>query len=148
MTTLHVRLTGLTIALFLNTSLSAFAQDIATDVPPDAQEGAAEFGNSCASCHGSDARGAGFLTRIFRGVNPGDLTQLAQTNGGEFPSDRVLAVIDGRADVAAHGDRKMPVWGERYWETAMSEYGPDEFNEQRARNRVIELVTYLETIQE
>ena len=53
-----------------------------------------------------------------------------------------------RAGVLAHGDRKMSVWGERYWATAMSEYGPEEFNEQRAQNRVRELVVYLEAIQE
>ena len=39
-----------------------------------------EFRNSCASCHGEDGRGAGFLTRIFRGVDPGDLTQLSKNN--------------------------------------------------------------------
>jgi len=55
---------------------------------------------------------------------------------------------EGRAGVLAHGDRKMSVWGERYWATAMSEYGPEEFNEQRAQNRVRELVVYLEAIQE
>ncbi len=133
-----------TIAAFvLGSTISAFAQDI----PENAKVGEAEFNNSCASCHGSDAKGAGFLTRLFRGVDPGDLTQLAANNGGEFPSERVFEVIDGRAEVAAHGDRKMPVWGERYWATAMSEYGPEEFNEQRAQIRVQELVVYLEAIQ-
>ena len=131
-------------SLFLSMSTSAFAQD----VPDYAKAGEAEFNNSCASCHGNDAKGAGFLTRLFRGIDPGDLSQLATNNGGQFPSKRVFEVIDGRAEVAAHGDRKMPVWGERYWETAMSEYGPEEFNEQRAQNRVRELVVYLEAIQE
>ena len=135
---------GAVAALLLSTTLGAFAQD----VPENAKMGEAEFNNSCASCHGSDAKGAGFLTRVFRGVDPGDLTQLAKNNDGQFPSERVFEVIDGRADVLAHGDRKMPVWGERYWETAMSEYGPEEFNEQRAQNRVRELVVYLEAIQE
>lgn len=135
---------GVVAAVLLSTTIAAFAQDI----PDNAKTGAAEFNNSCASCHGSDAKGAGFLTRLFRGVDPGDLTQLSKNNDGQFPSERVFEVIDGRADVAAHGDRKMPVWGERYWETAMSEFGPEEFNEQRAKNRVRELVVYLEAIQE
>ena len=120
----------------------------AQDVPDELRAGAAEFSNSCASCHGTDGKGAGFLTRVFRGVDPGDLTQLALNNDGQFPLDRVFEVIDGRAEVAAHGDRRMPVWGDRFWETAMSEHGPDEFNEQRARNRVLELVFYLQAIQE
>lgn len=109
---------------------------------------ATEFINSCSSCHGVDGKGAGFLTRIFKGVAPGDLTQLAANNDGQFPFDAVFQVIDGRAQVAAHGDRKMPVWGDRYWERSMSEYGPDELNRQRARSRVLELVYYLQSIQE
>ena len=122
-------------------------------IPANAQSenfepGATEFINSCASCHGTDGKGAGFLTRIFRGVDPGDLTQLAVNNDGKFPFDRVFEVIDGRAEIAAHGDRKMPVWGDRYWEGAMSEYGPDELNRQRARTRILELVYYLQSIQE
>jgi len=135
---------GTAAALLMSMTMSAVAQDI----PENAKVGAAEFNNSCASCHGSDAKGAGFLTRVFRGVDPGDLTQLAKNNDGQFPSESVFDVIDGRAEVAAHGDRKMPVWGDRYWETAMSEFGPEEFNEQRAQNRVRELVVYLEAIQE
>ncbi|WP_296427875.1 c-type cytochrome [Yoonia sp.] len=135
---------GIATALLLSMTMSAVAQGI----PENAKAGEAEFSNSCASCHGGDGKGAGFLTRLFQGVDPGDLTQLAKNNGGQLPSERVSDVIDGRAEVAAHGDRKMPVWGDRYWETAMSEYGPDEFNEQRAQNRVRELVVYLEAIQE
>ncbi|MDJ1016577.1 MAG: cytochrome c [Paracoccaceae bacterium] len=107
-----------------------------------------EFINSCSSCHGTDGKGAGFLTRLFRGVDPGDLTLLAQSNEGVFPTDRVFDVIDGRAEVAAHGDRKMPVWGDRYMDLAISEWGPDEINTLRARNRVFSLVLYLQSIQE
>ncbi|WP_143096297.1 c-type cytochrome [Tranquillimonas alkanivorans] len=109
---------------------------------------AREFLNSCASCHGMDGKGAGFLTRLFRGVDPGDLTQLAANNGGTFPLERAFAVIDGRAEVAAHGDRKMPVWGDRYMNAEMSEWGPDELNELRVRNRIYALVHYLQSMQE
>jgi hypothetical protein len=107
-----------------------------------------EFLNSCASCHGADGTGAGFLTRLFSGINPGDLTQLSAGNNGTFPMEHVFSVIDGRAAVAAHGDRKMPVWGDRYMNAAMSEFGPDEINEFRVRNRIYELVHYLQSIQE
>jgi len=144
MTIFSVQVVGISCAFLLSMTLDAFAQDI----PDNAKAGEAEFSNSCASCHGRDAKGAGFLTRLFRGVDPGDLTQLAKNNGGQFPSERIYEVIDGRADVAAHGDRKMPVWGDRYWETAMSEFGPEKFNEEWAQNRVRELVVYLEAIQE
>lgn len=135
---------GGAVFVVLGAAIGANAQD----VPENARAGAAEFANSCASCHGRDAKGAGFLTRVFRDVDPGDLTQLAKNNGGVFPFDAVFNVIDGRAEVAAHGDRKMPVWGDRYWATAMTEFGPEEFNEQRARNRILELVFFLQAIQE
>lgn len=107
-----------------------------------------EFRNSCASCHGVDGKGAGFLTRLFRGVDPGDLTLLAAQNGGTFPLERVFSVIDGRAEVAAHGDRKMPVWGDRYMNATMLDYGPDVANELRVRNRIYALVHYIQSMQE
>lgn len=138
----NIRLVCAASVIILSHSLSAYAQSEAFEPTPS------EFLNSCASCHGKDGKGAGFLVRLFRGVNPGDLTQLAANNDGQFPTDQVFQVIDGRTEVAAHGDRKMPVWGDRYWASAMSEYGPDELNEQRARSRILELVYYLQSIQE
>ncbi len=132
------------VAFALTQSTFASAQDMTKNFEP----AAAEFLNSCASCHGSDAKGAGFLMRLFGGVNPGDLTKLAANNEGQFPIDRVFEVIDGRAEVAAHGDRKMPVWGDRYWKKAITNYGPDEQNRARARSRILELVYYLQSIQE
>jgi mono/diheme cytochrome c family protein len=107
-----------------------------------------EFRNSCASCHGEDGRGAGFLTRIFRGVDPGDLTQLSKNNEGVFPLERVFEVIDGRKEVAAHGERKMPVWGDRYMVQSMTRLGPDPMNDFVVRKRVLELVYYIQSIQE
>jgi len=110
-----------------------------------------EFRNSCASCHGDDGRGAGFLTRIFRGIDPGDLTQLSKNNKGVFPLERVFEVIDGRKEVAAHGERKMPVWGDRYMEQAMTReslQGLGPAHDLVVRNRVLELAHYLQSIQE
>ncbi len=106
-----------------------------------------EFRNSCASCHGEDGRGAGFLTRIFRGVNPGDLTQLSKNNKGVFPLERVFEVVDGRKAVAAHGERKMPVWGDRYMAQSMTRLGPGPMNDFVVRKRVLELVYYIQSIQ-
>uniref|UniRef100_UPI0025ED75C4 c-type cytochrome n=1 Tax=Yoonia sp. TaxID=2212373 RepID=UPI0025ED75C4 len=107
----------------------------------------AEFLNSCASCHGANGKGAGFLTRLFRGIDPGDLTQLAANNDGQFPYDRVYHVIDGRDDIAAHGDRKMPVWGDRYMASSMSQFGPDEVNQFRVRSSILELTNFIQSIQ-
>lgn len=121
----------------------ATAQDTGSAFKADPSE----FLNSCASCHGVDGKGAGFLTRLYRGVDPGDLTQLAINNDGVFPMERVLRVIDGRSDVEAHGDRKMPVWGDRYMDSALSLYGSDDRNELRVRNRILELTYFLQSIQ-
>jgi hypothetical protein len=40
-----------------------------------------------------------------------DLTELAKRSGGRFPEERVREIVDGRAVLAAHGTRPMPVWG-------------------------------------
>ena len=132
------------VALIMSQAVSANAQEMQAAFKPSADE----FRNSCASCHGTDGKGAGFLTRVFRGVDPGDLTQLAKNNSGVFPSDKVFQVIDGRAEVAAHGDRKMPVWGDRYMADSMTRVGPGPMNEFVVRKRVLELVYYVQSIQE
>jgi mono/diheme cytochrome c family protein len=106
-----------------------------------------EFRNSCASCHGIDGRGAGFLTRIFRGVDPGDLTQLSKNNEGVFPLEKVFEIIDGRKEVAAHGERKMPVWGDRYMARSVIRSGFGHKNDFVVRKQVLELVYYIQSIQ-
>mgnify|MGYP000253531582 FL=1 len=59
-----------------------------------AEAGGILFQENCAACHGSDARGAGdFGVELFQ--IPPDLTVLAADNGGVFPRDYVLGVIDG-----------------------------------------------------
>lgn len=67
----------------------------------------------CASCHGKDGTGGGTVSRDLK-VRVPDLTVLAKKNKGIFPLDDVMATIDGRRFVRAHGDRDMPVWGETF----------------------------------
>ena len=135
-------------ALVLVQTAPASTQDVQQNFEPTADE----FRNSCASCHGDDGKGAGWLTRLFKGVDPGDLTQLAMNNEGQFPFDRVFQTIDGRADVTAHGPREMPVWGDRYMYGGQCgiECGPEEMNQlrARARARILELVYYIQSMQQ
>ncbi len=138
------RAAALAVVLALASTGTAPAQD----GPERFVSSPGEFRNSCASCHGDDGRGAGFLTRVFRGVEPGDLTQLSKTNGGVFPLERVFEVIDGRLEVAAHGERQMPVWGDRYMTESMMMLGPGPMNDYVVRHRVLELVYYIQSIQE
>jgi hypothetical protein len=65
----------------------------------------------CASCHGVSGKGDGPVAQSLR-RSPADLTTLAKRAGDRFDEARVLAIIDGRRQVAEHGPREMPVWGE------------------------------------
>lgn len=67
----------------------------------------------CASCHGADGIGNGSVSRYLK-IKVPDLTQIARNHKGIFPLDDVMATIDGRRSVRAHGERDMPVWGESF----------------------------------
>ena len=119
--------------------------------PVAAQDlGRIEFSNSCAQCHGADGKGDGPVSPYLLNAPP-DLTVLSKTNDGVFPIDRVYGIVDGRADVAVHGGRDMPVWGDRYMTEAMDE-NPLHYSWIEARaialNRVLSLVEHISTIQE
>lgn len=118
--------------------------------------GSDEYRISCMSCHGVGGRGDGALAQ-FLNVKPTDLTSLAKNNGGQYPKLkagqypflRVYQIIDGRAAVAVHGERAMPVWGNRYLAQqpgGMSSYGGD--YEKVVRGRILELVYYIQSIQQ
>lgn len=69
------------------------------------ERGASTFKELCSACHGPDAGG-------IAGSGP-DLRQLAARHGGTFERDRIAEWIEGRSIPEAHGDRTMPIWGER-----------------------------------
>lgn len=100
---------------------------------------------ACGPCHGEQGRGDGPM-RQFLTVAPTDLTTLRQRNGGDYPFNRVYQMIDGRSMIPAHGTREMPVWGGVFALRANDGYGP--FNtETYVRGRIVEIVTYLESLQ-
>jgi mono/diheme cytochrome c family protein len=74
----------------------------------------------CGSCHGAVGKGDGALVKDLA-VAPTDLTQLAKANGGKFPFDHVVQVIDGRHAARGHGTPEMPVWGEIFPKTKGTE---------------------------
>jgi mono/diheme cytochrome c family protein len=65
----------------------------------------------CASCHGVSGKGDGVVAE-FMTPKPTDLTKLAASAGGQLSETKLRQVIDGTQTVRAHGDSKMPVWGE------------------------------------
>ncbi|HUI79777.1 MAG TPA: c-type cytochrome [Bryobacteraceae bacterium] len=73
-------------------------------------DGKTMFHEYCAVCHGDDGKGNGPAADALKKA-PADLTQIARKNGGAFPEVKVQRIITGADDVAAHGNRAMPIWG-------------------------------------
>ncbi|HLK49236.1 MAG TPA: c-type cytochrome [Bryobacteraceae bacterium] len=100
------------VSLMLLIGGALFAQEIrkVPVQPTPANSGQAMFREYCAVCHGVAAKGDGPAAEALK-KRPADLTQLARKNNGEFPEVRVMNFITGADEVAAHGNRDMPVWG-------------------------------------
>ena len=128
----------------------------AADAPAqDTDVGKIEYQTSCASCHGTGAKGDGPMGNELK-KRPTDLTVLAKKNSGAFPRDSVYRIIDGRDAVASHGTREMPVWGYRFvpgehFELKLGDdyiYSPPTSPEPVVRARILAIVDYLNRIQE
>jgi mono/diheme cytochrome c family protein len=104
------------------------------------ESGALLFRTYCASCHGSDARGAGPAATALRTIPP-NLATLARRNGGVFPSERVTQIIHG-GRISSHGDRDMPVWGDAF------KRAPGGLSAEAVKARIDAITAYLEGIQE
>jgi hypothetical protein len=98
----------------------------------------------CASCHGVDARGNGPVAPLIK-IHVPDLTRIAYRDGGEFPTEDVRRIIDGRSDRPAHGPRDMPVWG---WQFYDSQNTDDSAERARVDAMISRLVDYLRSIQQ
>jgi mono/diheme cytochrome c family protein len=119
-------------------ALSACARDTAADA-----SGRDMYLRYCASCHGPEGRGDGPLAGSLA-KPPADLTQLAKRNEGVYDERAVMATIDGRRQVAAHGTRDMPVWGAIFEEEGRGEPYPAYHSLLQSRL----LVDYLATLQD
>ena len=127
----------------------AFTLPLAAHLPAQAQDphlGLTEYELSCMSCHGIDGRGDGPRAKSLK-TAPADLTKIAKSNKGQFPARTLAEIIDGRAIVGGHGQREMPVWGDRY-RVQVDASEPATLIERRARAQISALVEYLRTIQE
>ncbi len=105
-------------------------------------EGRALFESDCASCHGLTGDGGGPVAP-YLAPKPPDLRRIAARRGGVFPHIEIEQIIDGRAPIASHGTRQMPVWGASFRE----ETELNETTEAVVQSRVVLLVNYLESIQ-
>jgi mono/diheme cytochrome c family protein len=111
------------------------------ETTPSQPDGAALFRTYCASCHGSSGRGDGPVATFLK-IPPADLTQIAKRAHGAFPAAEMIRIIDGRQVVRAHGDSKMPVWGDIFSPSLTHE------NDATVRLKIEALVKYLQSIQE
>ncbi len=119
----------------------------AQETPPigDAAAGAEIFLDLCATCHGVDAKGFG-PTAPALVVQPTNLTLLAAGNGGVLPTFRVVARIDGRDPLVAHGS-PMPVYGDFFEGKAVAL--PDTSGQPIMTSQpVADLLAWLEGVQE
>jgi mono/diheme cytochrome c family protein len=126
------------VSFSLLTAASLMAADPASR-SKSATSGKALFMNHCASCHGSDARGAGPAAIALK-VQPPDLTAMAKANQGKFPYEDVRKAIAGDSMVVAHGSREMPTWGAMF--LAMNGV-----NQKDAEQRITDLTDYIKSLQ-
>jgi mono/diheme cytochrome c family protein len=108
----------------------------------DIDRGKRLYATACASCHGADARGRGPVAPLL-GARPPDLTLITSRHGGTFPADHLFQLIDGQADLSAHGPRHMPVWGYEFFGKSPD----DEVAHRQATRKIEQLVSYLRSIQ-
>jgi mono/diheme cytochrome c family protein len=81
--------------------------------PVPASDAGAMFTTYCAVCHGKSGVGDGPAAKALSKA-PADLTRIAARNGGTFPDVKVRRYIEGADEIAAHGTRDMPIWGDLF----------------------------------
>lgn len=92
----------------------------------------------CASCHGKNGTGDGPAASMLK-VAPADLTGLSKKYG-KYPAMKVTSVLSGQANLAAHGNTEMPVWGPIF--SRMSQG-----RESEVQQRIANLNHYIEALQ-
>ena len=97
------------------------------------------FSTYCAACHGKEGKGDGPAAKALT-KTPADLTQLTAKNGGKFPEAEVFRFIQGADQIAAHGSRDMPIWGDLF-------QGAGNGGENTVQLRIRNLTEYIRTLQ-
>lgn len=106
--------------------------------PTTAIDGKSLFKQYCAACHGLDGKGAGPAASVLK-QSPGDLAQYARRNGGRFPEEKFMRILQGDDAVVAHGTQDMPIWG--------AILNKLDNNPNTAQLRLHELLDYVEQMQ-
>jgi mono/diheme cytochrome c family protein len=95
--------------------VAAYAQQLSETVVVPVNKTPADSGKQmyvsyCASCHGVEGKGNGPVGLALR-QPPADLSALSRNNGGKFPTQHVVAILQFGSQASAHGTAEMPVWG-------------------------------------
>jgi mono/diheme cytochrome c family protein len=109
-------------------------------------KGKVTFRIYCSNCHGETGHGDGNLAELLS-VRPADLTAIARRNGGKFPTETITQLVDGRETVKGHGLKEMPVWGDAFQKSLQPSW-TDETDDERATRKIVEVVAFVESIQE
>jgi mono/diheme cytochrome c family protein len=111
-----------------------------------AQSGKQDYEAYCADCHGSDGKGNGPTTQtVPMNPAPPDLTKLAKNNGGKFPFNDVVDIIDGRKTVPSHERIQMPFLGTTLQEPG-KEFTPE--SDAQVKRRIDAMARYVESLQQ
>ncbi|MGH7985976.1 MAG: c-type cytochrome [Candidatus Binataceae bacterium] len=106
---------GAAVALLMIIGATARAQGEAAGAgAPALSTGKQDFDKYCARCHGTNGKGHGPDLYILSGVHPSNLTVLTEKNGGVFPYQQVVDIIDGRKVPPSHKRLDMPFWGVQF----------------------------------
>lgn len=139
-------------AVFVAFAVFALAQQAQQPAPPpekvikhvpvqrtSAASGQEMYTSYCAVCHGSDGKGNGPAASALKEA-PANLTKLTEKAGGKYPALHISSVIRGEADLPAHGNKEMPVWGPLFRRISQG-------NEGEVQQRIANLNQFIESIQ-
>lgn len=110
---------------------------------PAPYDGQNLFLGYCASCHGPTGAGDGPMADHLASTLP-DLRTLAARNGGTFPREQIVEMIDGRSFRSIHGSADMPVWGFQF----RREEGMTQEGLRNVDARIAALVDHIESLQQ
>ena len=131
------------LAAIVATLLAGCASQRTETQDVQALSGVEMYQRLCASCHGPNGQGDGPVAPLIK-IGVPDLTRIAARDGGEFPTEDVRRIIDGRNDRRAHGPRDMPVWGWQLYDVSNSN---DAAERAKTDAMIDRLVDYLRSIQ-
>jgi mono/diheme cytochrome c family protein len=133
------------IAALLFAAVPSGSQNVTVKTKPivytHPDDGREMYVSYCAPCHGMTGEGNGPAAPAFKQA-PTNLTLLAKTHGGKYPSDAVKTTLTFGTNVQAHGDPKMPVWSDLF-------HSLDSQNEEPSvsKLRIRNLTDYIKTLQ-